>query len=222
MMNTLLKLNKENKEIYICGDFNINLLKYDEDTVVQEFYNLMTSNGFIPQITLPTRITDSSMTLIDNIYSNMFLYNTFSGNIIIEIAAHLLQFVSIDASKIEYNKFKYYKRNYRNFSEESFLADITIQKWNNDFEDVNDSYNDFIFRLEGCVNRHAPIQKLNQKEQKRNQKPWITNEILKRIKYRNKLFAQRKNNPSDENIKRIYVLFRNAINRDIKAAKKSY
>ena len=182
----------------------------------------MTSNGFIPQITLPTRITDSSMTLIDNIYSNMFLNNTFSGNIIIEIADHLLQFVSIDTSKIEYNKFKYYKRNYRNFSEESFLADITIQIWNNDFEDVNDSYNDFIFRLEGCVNRHAPIQKLNQKEQKRNQKPWITNEILKRIKHRNKLFAQRKSNPSDVNIKRIYVLFRNAINRDIKAAKKSY
>ena len=162
------------------------------------------------------------MTLIDNIYSNTFLNNTFSGNIIIEIADHLLQFVSIDTSKIEYNKFKYYKRNYRNFFEETFLADITIQKWNNDFEDVNDSYNDFIFRLEGCVNRHGPIQKLNQKEQKRNQKPWITNEIVKRIKHRNKLFAQRKSNPSDVSIKRIYVLFRNAINRDIKAAKKSY
>ena len=172
----------------------------------------MTSNGFIPQITLPTRITDCSMTLIDNIYSN----------IIFKIADHLLQFVSIDTSKIEYNKFKYYKRNYRNFSEEIFLADITIQKWNNDFEDVNDSYNDFIFRLEGCVNRHAPIQKLNQKEQKRNQNPWLTNEILKRIKHRNKLFAQRKSNPSDVNIKRIYVLFRNAINRDINDAKKSY
>ena len=72
------------------------------------------------------------------------------------------------------------------------------------------------------MNRHAPIQKLNQKEQKRNQKPWITNEISKRIKHINKLFAQRKRNPSDVNIKRIYVLFRNAINRDIKAAKKSY
>ena len=79
-------------------------------------------------------------------------------------------------------------------SEESFLADITIQKWNNDFEDVNDSYNDFIFRLEGCVNRHAPIQKLNQKEQKRNQKPWE--------KHRSKLFAQRESNPSDVNIKK--------------------
>ena len=112
MKNTLLKLNKENREIYICGDFNINLLKYDEDIVVQEFYNLMTSHGFIPQ----TRITDSSMTLIDNIYSNMFLNNTFSGNIIIEITDHLLQFVSIDNSKIEYNKSTFYKRNYLKFS----------------------------------------------------------------------------------------------------------
>ena len=103
MKNTLFKLNKANKEIYICDDFNINFLKYDEDIVVQEFHNLMTSNGFKLQITLPTRITDSSMTLIDNIYSNMFLNNTFSGNIIIEIADHLLQFVLIDTSKIEYN-----------------------------------------------------------------------------------------------------------------------
>ena len=85
----------------------------------------------------------------------MFLNNTFSGNIIIEIEDHLLQFVSIDTSKIEYNKVKCYKRNHRNFSEESFIADITIQKWYNDFQDANDSYNDFIFRLEGCVNRHA-------------------------------------------------------------------
>ena len=64
MKNTPLKLNKENKETYICGDFNINLLKYDEDIVVPKFYNLMTSHGFIPQITSPTRITDSSMTKV--------------------------------------------------------------------------------------------------------------------------------------------------------------
>ena len=101
---------------------------------------------------------------------------------------------------------KCYKRNYRNFFEESFIADIAIEKWYNDFQDVNNSYNDFIFRLDGCVNRHAPIQKLNQKEQKRNQKPWITNEILKRIKHRNKLFAQRKSNPNDVNIKRICLI----------------
>ena len=76
-------------------------MKYDKDIVVQEFYNLMTSNGFIPQITVIPRITDSSRTLIDNVYCNLFLNNTFSGNVIIDIADHLLQFVSIDTSKIE-------------------------------------------------------------------------------------------------------------------------
>ena len=39
------------------------------------------------------------------------------------------------------------------------IADITIQKLYKNFQDVNDSYNDFIFRLEGCVNRHGPIKK---------------------------------------------------------------
>ena len=65
---TLNELNKENKEIYICGDLNIDLLKYEHDLKLQEFYNL-SSNGFIPHITLPTRITDTSMCIIDNIYT---------------------------------------------------------------------------------------------------------------------------------------------------------
>ena len=96
----------------------------------------------------------------------MFLNNSFSGNILIEIADHLVQFVSIDNLKIEYNKSTCYKRNYLKFSEESFIADITTQKLYNDFQDVNDTYNDFIFILEGCVNRHAPIKKIKPKRNK--------------------------------------------------------
>ena len=44
----LSKLNKEDKEIYITGDFNIDLLKCDDDVKYQEFYNLMVSNGSPP------------------------------------------------------------------------------------------------------------------------------------------------------------------------------
>ena len=43
----------------------------------------MSSNGFIPHITLPTRITDTSMSIIDNIYSNTLSQNALSGNILI-------------------------------------------------------------------------------------------------------------------------------------------
>ena len=80
-------------------------------------------------------------------------------------------------------------------------------------------YNDFIWRLEGCVNGHAPITKLNRKEKKnKKQKPWITNEILKKINKRTKLFAGKKNNPENETLKKIYNLFRNSMKRDIKVS----
>ena len=41
----------------------------------------MNSNGYLPQINLPTRITDTTMTLIDNIFTNTMNYNSFSSNI---------------------------------------------------------------------------------------------------------------------------------------------
>ena len=124
----------------------------------------MLSNGFIPHITLPTRITDTSMSIIDNIYSNILSQNTRSGNILIEIADYLLQFLSVDKTKIDYKNVDLYKGNFKHFNEESFKHDISIQKCNNNLNDVNNIYNDFIWRLEGCVNRHVPIKKLNKKE----------------------------------------------------------
>ena len=62
------KLASENKTTYLSGDFNIDLLKVDTDNKINDFYNSLSSNLFIPHITLPTRITSHSQTLIDNIF----------------------------------------------------------------------------------------------------------------------------------------------------------
>ena len=64
------KFNKENKEVHICRDFHFDLLKYETVNHCKEFYNTMASNGHLPHITIPTRITDSSMTIIENISTN--------------------------------------------------------------------------------------------------------------------------------------------------------
>ena len=45
----------------------------------------MTSYFFQPHIIQPTRITDHSATLIDNIYLNTIEYKTISGNLIYDI-----------------------------------------------------------------------------------------------------------------------------------------
>ena len=42
--NCLSQVVKENKELYICGDFNFDLLKIDTDHHTQHFFNLLCSD----------------------------------------------------------------------------------------------------------------------------------------------------------------------------------
>ena len=66
----LNNLQSRSKFVYLCGDYNIDLLKISTNNVFNKFYENITSCGFIPKITLPTRICDTTSTLIDNVYTN--------------------------------------------------------------------------------------------------------------------------------------------------------
>ena len=76
------KLSLENKELYLLGDYNIDLLQTDIDANIDEYYNIISSNFLVTHITLPTRITSTSRTLIDNIFSNnQNFVHAVSGNL---------------------------------------------------------------------------------------------------------------------------------------------
>ena len=70
--------NSQNR--YICGDFNIDFLKVNEVQFNADYFNGILSAGYIPTITLPTRLSDSS-SLIDNI---------FTDNLSVEMSAFIL------------------------------------------------------------------------------------------------------------------------------------
>ena len=90
--NTMEKFSFVNKELYLLGDFNIDLLKTDDDANIDEFYNIISSNFLVPHITLPTRITSTSRTLTDNIFSNNLNFvHAVSGNLTVSISDHLPQ-----------------------------------------------------------------------------------------------------------------------------------
>ena len=150
--NCLKKINKEKKESYIAGDFNYDLLKYDTNARNSDFLNIMSSFGFLPSILQPTRITEFTSTLIDNIYSNNVDQASRSGNILISFADHFTHFISINKF-INKNKPKViFQRNYENFDPNLFIDDVSIQNWNFlNCHDTGSKFNDFVWRLEGCV-----------------------------------------------------------------------
>ena len=85
-------LSKEQKQVFLLGDFNINLLNYNDHQTTNDFLDSLASNSFIPYILHPTRITSHSKTLIDNIFSNYVSHEIISGNITPTISDHLPQF----------------------------------------------------------------------------------------------------------------------------------
>ena len=88
--------DKENKKKYIIGDLNIDLLKVDENSTSSSFFDIMTTNLYIPHIIHPTRITPTSKTLIDHIWSNSVNYEEgVSGNLTCSLSDHLAQFLII-------------------------------------------------------------------------------------------------------------------------------
>ena len=91
--NLLNKLSKENKTVFLLGDFNIDLLNYDQHSLTNEFLDSHSSHMFLPHIAQPTRIRNNSKTLIDNIHSNVITPNNISGNINATISDHLPHFL---------------------------------------------------------------------------------------------------------------------------------
>ena len=93
--NLLDKLSKENRTVFPLGDFNIDLLNYDQHSPNNEFLDSLSlsSHMLLPHIVQTTTIRNNSKTLIDNIYSNAITLNNVSGNLTATISDHLPQFL---------------------------------------------------------------------------------------------------------------------------------
>ena len=84
-----------------------------------------------------------------------------------------------------------FKRDYSNFDENTFLEDIATEDWSTDGNNTNIYFNNFLTTLETCIDKHAPMKKLNRKQIKKLSKPWINNFILKLISHRERLFKKK-------------------------------
>ena len=167
---TLKKVNKEKKKTIICGDFNLNLLNFDNDKQVNSFLSTMFQQNFQPCITEPTRITNANKpSLVDNIFINTF-DNPVCGNILEHISYdHLPNFVTINHEH-KNKKTSEKKRDKRNFDPNKFQSEL-LDNGNLLLEilnakDAETSYNTFLGKFSVLLDKHAPIRELSKKEKK--------------------------------------------------------
>ena len=81
------------KTVFLCGDFNIDILKHKVNQGTKSFLDTMYSIGLYPLIDRPTRISNHSFTLIDNVFTNVTNHKVTSGILVSDITDHLPIFV---------------------------------------------------------------------------------------------------------------------------------
>ena len=129
LLPLLEKLSNENKQILIMGDFNINLLNYDDKNTAN-FLDTMFSYSYLPFISTPTRVTGHSKTLIDNIFYNKPMLNVTAGNISSVISDHLIQFlIEPSSTNAKLEQTCKLQLCYKNFDKTKFKNDLPKISW---------------------------------------------------------------------------------------------
>ena len=137
---------------FVLGDFNIDLLKVDSFTPANKFFNTLSSNFFAPYILQPSR--PISKTLIDNIFINSIDYTSTSGNLTIQLADHLFQFVILEGffKELVVRKINLKERNFKHFNEREFVGTINTTNWENILQLERNDPNIAIENLHAYVN----------------------------------------------------------------------
>ncbi|XP_065663015.1 putative histone-lysine N-methyltransferase 1 [Hydra vulgaris] len=75
-------INKTRDHVFLAGDLNIDLKKHASNNNVKNFINTLLQSNLIPTINKPTRVTNNSSRLLDNIVTNNFHNNRLNTGII--------------------------------------------------------------------------------------------------------------------------------------------
>ena len=94
----LIVLRARSKSVYLCRGYNIDLLKINTNDNFKLFYENVISSSFMSNITLPTRMCDTTSTLIGNIYTNSVDKNCTNGILIRPISDHQMYFCMINSN----------------------------------------------------------------------------------------------------------------------------
>lgn len=226
-------LNEKSKHVYVAGDFNIDLLLLKENQYFNTFYEHTTAHGFFPKITRPTRITQNSHTLIDNLYTNNLTEPHVSGIITIPISDHLVNFTVIkDITKSKRNMNpKYFdcevinRHSVTNFRNSIKKADIMAQLDKQPNGNPNINYNILDTIISTSKAKHIPKKKKKFNKRIHKKEKWMTDDLLNLVNTKNDKYVEWKStsNPELYHERGLnFKTFDNIVKQDIENARQKF
>ena len=215
-------LKKENKLVYIMGDFNVNLLGIDTHPASSDFLNLLYAYAFFPLINKPTRVQNDTATIIDNIYCN-YDYNEklVNGILVTDISDHFPIFSINHSTELNKTVNYFYSRSFSQRNIEKFLNMLNEFDWNHLYShtDCNLAFTYFHSNYKKIYDTCFPTKRT--KKGYLNKKPWLSMALKNSIKTKNLLFLKSRKDPSLATVTS-YKTYRNLLNSLLRKAEKQH
>ena len=182
----------DNQEVYILGDFNINLMNKQKHIPngIKRYKEFCSLYGLEQLISTPTRVTMNSSSTLDHILTNSTDRVSQSGVIDTGLSDHQLIYCTRKITRTKFNSHKNITiRSLKNYSQDVYLEELNKINFPDysKFTDINDAYSDFIGKVSSTIDKIAPMKGIRIKN---SSKEWFDEEILEEIEKRDKLLAK--------------------------------
>ncbi|XP_065650727.1 beclin-1-like protein A [Hydra vulgaris] len=219
-------INKTRDHVFLAGDLNIDLKKHASNNNVKNFLNTLLQSNLIPTINKPTRVTNNSSTLLDNIITNNFHNNRLNTGIIkTDLSDHFPTFLvtnniinnnipsktTIFRRQINENSVKQFQNLLRN----NVDWNLVLQS-----NDANNSYDLFLSQFCKQYETAFPEKQIIVNT-KTVMTPWMSNGLLKSSKRKQKLYDKYLKKKTYKN-EMTYKNYKNVFEKTKKISKKLY
>lgn len=222
---TLTKLRGQT--VILGSDQNLDLLKMETHTQTNKFLEIILSNGLVPTILRPTRVTHQSATLIDNIYVSADIVSLGESHVIMDnMSDHFPCILQTSfCTKGKQNVKEILSRKLNDTRVRQLNHDLLHTNWLNLLtpeNSMNTNYQIFSDRLDKVMNDVAPLKQIRIKPRNQLHVPWMTVSLLKCSRKSKRLYRNSINCDKKSLKWQHYIEYRNCFQRVKNLAKKKY
>lgn len=214
-------VNENRFKLILGGDLNIDFLKISNTQ--RDLHICLASNGFVNTIQAPTRIQNSSATLLDVFITNIHECISFSGVLNVHISDHLpiVLLLSTPPSIHKVPDGRVITRDISSSNLDRFRDAISLVEWSDIMRttDPDTAYDCFHEKFKMVYYNCFPYKSFNCV--RKGKKLWITKKCLKEIRIKNKLYKEFIQTKDNEKFKQ-FKTQRNKLNNLLRYEKRRY
>eukprot|EP00116_Pleurobrachia_bachei_P001666 sb/3461928/ len=185
----------------ITGDFNLNLFKLDNSSVIRRYFNIFNSFGLVPMISRATNHTHNASTLIDQTWSNIVSPENRSYLVPnLSVSTHVPTlcvfpdpYVVHDPGPITITSTNFSSSSLINFRKEYEITCIplihSIATGYNDI-DIANAFSDYYNQLTLLYEKHFVKHKIITNQRNQNSKPWVSLSLARACRVKSVLYKK--------------------------------